>query len=164
MRLTIFCFKRYTVEKPTRHVSSTLIKKEMTLTDRGTYECKDATEENSFGLYITVIYSKLSVGLCTGFSSWCSDLINVLTAKGIGHPQKIFFKYVMLRRVTKNSMIIITKYTWYHRCRVFSKLLEGRHYGCTGSQIRRREGENWNALDVTWALSRLTQIIVSPER
>ncbi|KAK2144883.1 hypothetical protein LSH36_722g01045 [Paralvinella palmiformis] len=47
---------RYTVEKPTRHVSSTLIKKEMTLTDRGTYECKDATEENSFGLYITVIY------------------------------------------------------------------------------------------------------------
>ena len=34
------------------------------------------------------------------------------------------------------------KYTWYH----ISKLLEGHHYGCTGSQILRREEANWNAL------------------
>ena len=31
--------------------------------------------------------------------------------EGTVHPQKIFLKYVMLRTVTKNLTIIITKYT-----------------------------------------------------
>ena len=54
----------------------------------------------------------------------------------------------MLRTVTKNSPIIITKHTWYHRYREIIKTTGGPplHYGSTGSQIRRREGENWNAL------------------
>jgi len=31
--------------------------------------------------------------------------------KGTDHPQNLFLKYAMLRTVTKNSTIIITKYT-----------------------------------------------------
>jgi len=60
------------------------------------------------------------------------------TVKGTVHPQKIIFKYIILRTVTKNSTIVITKYTWYHRYR------EKNSNYCT-------------------RLSRLTQIIVSLE-
>ena len=34
----------------------------------------------------------------------------VMVLKGTVHPQKILFKYVMRRTVTKHSTIIITKY------------------------------------------------------
>jgi len=37
--------------------------------------------------------------------------VDLIKLKGTFQPQKIFFKYVMLRTVTKNSTIIITKYT-----------------------------------------------------
>jgi len=37
--------------------------------------------------------------------------VNQALFKGAVHPQKIFFKYVMLRTVTQNSTITIMKYT-----------------------------------------------------
>ena len=37
--------------------------------------------------------------------------IYFLSLKGTVHPQKILKKYVMLRTVTKNSTILIPKYT-----------------------------------------------------
>jgi len=53
------------------------------------------------------------------------------------HPQKILKKYVMFRTVAKNStIIIITKYTSYHRYREIIQI----------NQIRRREGGNSKAL------------------
>ena len=42
---------------------------------------------------------------------WCHNHRNISIVKGTVHPQKLFFKYVMLRTVTKTSTIIITKYT-----------------------------------------------------
>ena len=45
--------------------------------------------------------------------------------KGIVHTQKIFFKYVMLRTVTKNSTIIIMKHTRYHGYREIIQITEG---------------------------------------
>ena len=60
---------------------------------------------------------------------------------------QIFLKYIMLRTVTKNSTIIITKYTWYHRYREIIQSTGGpSHYGCTGCQTRRQEGEKSNTL------------------
>jgi len=45
--------------------------------------------------------------------------------RGTAQPQKIFLNYVMLRTVTKNSTIIITKYTRYHRYRVIIQITGG---------------------------------------
>ena len=53
-------------------------------------------------------------------SIWVSSLI-----KGTVHPQKVFLKYVMLRTVTKNSTIVITKYTRYHRYREIIQITGG---------------------------------------
>ena len=54
--------------------------------------------------YYAIFYhteiSKNFFSMCTKYS-----------LKGTVHHQKIFFKYVMLRTVTKNSTLIITKYT-----------------------------------------------------
>ena len=47
---------RYTIEKPSYGVESTLIKIGMVLDDRGVYECRDTTQENSFALEATVLY------------------------------------------------------------------------------------------------------------
>jgi len=45
--------------------------------------------------------------------------------KGTVHPQKIFLKYVMLRTVTKNSIIKLTKYMGYHRYREIFQIIGG---------------------------------------
>ena len=86
--------------------------------------------------------------------------------KGRVHLQKIFLKYVLLRTVTKNTTIIITKYTWYHRYREIIQITWGlplRLHLKTDLKAGRRK---LKCSDVTSALSRLTQIIllVSRER
>jgi hypothetical protein len=82
--------------------------------------------------------------------------------KGTVHPQKIFFKYVMLRTVTKHSTIIITKFTRYHRYREIIQITEGhlRLHWKPDSKAGRRK---LKCSDVTWAISTLMQIIVSLE-
>ena len=45
--------------------------------------------------------------------------------KGTVHPQKLKKIYIMLRTVTKNSTIIITKYTWYLWCREIIQITGG---------------------------------------
>ena len=91
--------------------------------------------------------------------SWHNRFNNVV--KGIVHSQKIFFKYVMLRTVTKNSTTIITKYTRYHRYREIIQISGGpplRLHRKPNSNAGRRK---LKCSDVTWALSRLTHYSLS---
>jgi hypothetical protein len=85
------------------------------------------------------------------------DIIHLF--KGTVHPQKIFLKYVILRTVTKNSIIIITKYTWYHRYREViqntgAPLLRLHRKPDSKAVIRKLK-----CSDITWGLSRLTWIV-----
>jgi len=67
----------------------------------------------------------------------------------------------MLRTVIKNSTIIITKYTWYHRYREIIQITGGpplRLHRKLDSKAGRR---NPKCSDVIWSLSRLTRIVVS---
>jgi len=52
----------------------------------------------------------------------------------------------MLKTVTKNSTVIMMKYTWYHRYREIIWITGGTPLRLHRSQIRRWEGENSNAL------------------
>ena len=93
--------------------------------------------------------------------------ITILTAcliKGTVHPQKIFVKYVMLRTVTKNSTLIITKYAWYHRYREIIQIPGGPPLRLHRKLDSKAERRKLKCSDVTRAFSRLTQIIVYLER
>ena len=49
---------RSLVEEPSGFVESKLIKSNMTISDRGMYMCRDKGQENSFGVWVTVLQSK----------------------------------------------------------------------------------------------------------
>jgi len=91
---------------------------------------------------------------------WLSSLL-----KGqLVYSQKIFFKYVMLRTVTNNSTIIITKYTWYYRYREIIQINGGPPLRLLRKPDSKAGRRKLKCSDVTWALSRLTRIIISLER
>lgn len=46
---------RYTIEEPTGNVESMLLKHHMTVFDRGTYRCRDSTQENSYAIWVAVL-------------------------------------------------------------------------------------------------------------
>ena len=74
------------------------------------------------------------------------------------------FKYVMLRTVTKNSTIIITKYTWYHRYREIIQITGWPPLWLHWKPDSKAGRKKLKCSDVKSALSRLTWIIVSLER
>jgi len=88
----------------------------------------------------------------------------LMIVKGTVHYQKIFLKYLMLRTITKNSTIIITKYTWYHRCREIIQITGGPPLRLRRKPDSKAGRRKLKCSDVTWAISRLTQMIVSLER
>jgi len=97
----------------------------------------------------------------------CQNLIFKLYGshlKETVNRQNCFYKYAMLRTVTTYSTIIIAKFTWYHRYREMIQLTGGpplrlhrKPHSKVGMRILK-------CSDLTWALSRLTRIIVSLER
>ena len=94
----------------------------------------------------------------------CSNNCQLLSChKQTVHPQKIFFKYVMVRTVTKNITIIITKYTCYHRYREIIQITGGPPLCLHRKPDSKVERRKLKCSDITSALSRLTQIIVSLE-
>jgi len=83
--------------------------------------------------------------------------------KGTVHLQKIYFKYVMLRTVTKNSTIIITKYTWYHRYREIIQITRGPRLRLHQKPDLKGGTRELKCSDIISALYRLIQIIDSLE-
>jgi len=84
--------------------------------------------------------------------------------KGTVHPQKIFLKYVMLTTVTKNSTIIITKYTWYHRYREIIQITGGPTFRLQQKPDSKAGRSKLKCSDITSAISILMLIIVSFQR
>ena len=84
--------------------------------------------------------------------------------KGTVHHQKIFLQYVMLRMVTKNSTIIITKYTWCHRYMEIIQITGGPPLRLHRKSDSKAERRKLKCSDITSAISRLTRIIVFLER
>ena len=79
-------------------------------------------------------------------SQWVTTSTSRL--KGTVHPQIIFLKYVMLRTVTKNSTIIITKVTWYHRYRETIQI--------TGTAVMAAPDARIESSNITWPRSTLS--------
>jgi len=93
-----------------------------------------------------------------------NTIILFFNVKGTVHHQKIFLKYVMLRTVTKNATIIITKYTCYHRYREIIQITGGPPLWLHQKPDLKAERRKLKCSDHTLVLSRLTRIIVSLER
>jgi len=93
--------------------------------------------------------------------SSCHNTVFVI--KGTVHPHKIFLKCVMLRTVTKNSTIIIMKYTWHHRYREIVQITREPPLRLHRKPDPKAGKRKLIWCDVTWSLSRLTRIVVSLE-
>ena len=84
--------------------------------------------------------------------------------KGTAHLQNTILKYVMLRTVSKHSTIIITVYTWYHRCREIIQITGGAPLRLHWNPDSKAGRRTLKFSDAIWTLSRLTRIMVDLER